>query len=116
MMDTTSIEQMRDKHRLLLDESLRRIIQQLSEIPAVEKVVLFGSYTAGRRDLFTDLDIIVIMQSEKAYIDRIAEIYTLLRPSVDMDILVYTPEEFERMSQWGFIRLAVESGQVVYEK
>ncbi len=115
-MDTTFIDQMRADHCLLLDDSLQKIIQQLGELPSVEKVILFGSYAAGRRDLFTDLDLIVIMQSEKAYIDRIAEIYTLLRPSVDMDILVYTPEEFERMSQWGFIRLAVESGQVVYEK
>lgn len=116
MMDTTSIEQMRDKHRLLLDESLRRIIQQLSEIPAVEKVVLFGSYTAGRRDLFTDLDIIVIMQSDQTFIERSAAIYSLLQPAVDVDILVYTPEELQRMSQSGFLRKALTMGQVLYEK
>lgn len=115
-MDITSIEQMRDKHRLLLDESLRRAVRQLSAIPAVEKVILFGSYAAGRRDLFTDLDLIVIMQSDQAYIDRSALIYSSLQPSVDVDILVYTPEEFERMSERGFLRLALETGQVLYEK
>jgi len=115
-MNTTFIDQMRADHSRLLDDSLKKIIQPLCVMPSVEKVILFGSFAAGRRDLFSDLDLIVTMQSEKAYIDRIADIYTLLRPSVDMDILVYTPEEFERMSQWGFIRLAVENGQVLYEK
>jgi len=116
MMDIASIDQMRDKHRLLLDESLRRIIQQLSELPSVEKVILFGSYAAGRRDLFTDLDIVVIMQSDQAFIDRIAGIYLLLQPAVDLDILVYTPEEFKRLSQSGFLRTVLEMGQVLYEK
>ncbi len=115
-MDITSFEQMRDKHRLLLDESLRRAVRQLSAMPAVEKVILFGSYAAGRRDLFTDLDLIVVMQSDQPFIDRSALLYLYLQPSVGMDILVYTPEEFERMSQGGFLRLALRTGQVLYEK
>lgn len=115
-MDITSIKMMRDKHRLLLDESLRRIIKQLGEIPAVEKVILFGSYAAGRRDLFTDLDIVVIMNTDQPFIERSAAFYSLLQPSVDADILVYTPEEFQRMSQSGFLRMVSEMGQVLYEK
>jgi len=30
--------------------------------------------------------------------------------------LVYTPDEFERMAQHGFLAHALETGQVMYEK
>jgi predicted nucleotidyltransferase len=116
MMDTTTLDRMRDEHCFLLDKSLPRVVRQLREMPAVEKVILFGSYAAGRRDLFTDLDLIVVMQSDQPFIDRSALLYLYLQPSVGMDILVYTPEEFERMSQGGFLRLALRTGQVLYEK
>ena len=32
-----------------------------------------------------------------------------------MDVLVYTPEEFERMKDRGFIKRAIEEGKVLYE-
>jgi predicted nucleotidyltransferase len=70
MMDTNYIDQMRADYRQLLDQSLRKIVQQLSKMPSVEKVILFGSYVIGRRDLFTDLDLIVVMYSDQAYIER----------------------------------------------
>jgi len=31
-------------------------------MPEVQQVILFGSYAAGRRDLFTDLDVIVMAE------------------------------------------------------
>ncbi len=110
------MDNIRAEYRQALDADLHKIVQRLSEMPSVERVILFGSYAAGRRDLFTDLDLIVIMQSDLAFIERNARIYALLQPIVDVDILIYTPEEFERISRKGFLRLALENGQVLYEK
>ena len=50
----------------------------LSGLEEVERVSLFGSYARGRADLFTDLDILVIMHTDKGFIDRLSMLYSLL--------------------------------------
>jgi len=75
-----------------------------------------ASYAEGRRDLFTDLDIIVIMDSDMDFIQRTANLYQVLNVGVDLDLLVYTPDEFDIMRTRGFVRHALESGEVIYAK
>jgi predicted nucleotidyltransferase len=99
-----------------LECALDEVVAHLSRMPEVERVILFGSYAAGRRDLFTDLDLLVVMSSEQDFVHRTAELYRQMAAGVDLDLLVYTPEEFERLRQSGFVRQAVETGKVLYEK
>lgn len=40
----------------------------------------------------------------------------MLQPNVDLDLLVYTPNEFEIMRERDFMRHALDTGQVIYEK
>jgi predicted nucleotidyltransferase len=110
------IETKREAYRQALEDALTRIRLRLAEMPEVRKAILFGSATESRRDLFTDLDLVVIMQSGMGFIQRGAELRRHLEAGVDFDLLVYTPEEFERMSQHGFLARALESGRVIYEK
>jgi predicted nucleotidyltransferase len=99
-----------------LDHALERIRDQLAGIPEVRRAILFGSSASGVRDLFTDLDLIVVMQSDLDFIQRGAELRGRLQAGVDMDLLVYTPEEFERMAGHGFLAHALRTGKVIYEK
>lgn len=41
--------------------------------------------------------------------------YEALEPGVGMDILVYTPEEFETMRAGQFLRHALHEAKVIYE-
>lgn len=106
----------RAEYRRALGNSLNEIVACLASMPDVEKVILFGSYAAGRRDLFTDLDVLVVMDSGKDFVTRTAELYRRIRVGVDLDLLVYTPEEFERQKRRGFVRQAVKTGKVLYER
>jgi len=99
-----------------LAAALDDLIYRLREMPEIERVILFGSYAAGRRDLFTDLDVIIVMETEQDFIQRTAALYRLLQTDVDLDLLVYTPDEFEKKRKQGFLRHALETGQIVYEK
>jgi predicted nucleotidyltransferase len=110
------LEQRRAEYSQALDEALDRIVAHLAHMPEVERVILFGSYAAGRRDLFTDLDLLVVMNSEQDFLSRTVELYRQIQAGVDMDLLVYTPEEFERQRQRGFVREALKTGRVLYEK
>lgn len=110
---------LRDKrvnYQTALERTLGRVVADLAARPEVEKVVLFGSYAAGRRDLFTDLDLLVVMSSDLDFVTRTAELYRDITPEVDLDLLVYTPEEFEAQRTRGFVRQALETGEVLYEK
>lgn len=66
--------------------------------------------------MLTDLDLIVIMDTGQDVLHRTTGLVQKLQPSVDLDLLVYTPQEFEQMREGAFLRHAVESGRVIYEK
>ncbi len=99
-----------------LQEALQRILAQLRRMPEVERVILFGSYAAGRKDLFTDLDLLVVMESSEDFLTRMARLRRDLNVGVDLDLLVYTPEEFTQMQDRGFLRQILATGQVLYER
>jgi predicted nucleotidyltransferase len=106
----------RKKYVNALGENLSRVVNQLRQMPNVHKVMLFGSYAAGKRDLFTDLDIIVVMDTKEEFIQRAGKLHQMLQVGVDMDLLVYTPDEFEIMKEKPFLQQALEHGRVLYEK
>ncbi len=117
-MSATSLEDQRWHHVEVLKHGLEATVRQLSHMPEVHKVVLFGSYAAGRRDLFTDLDILVVMDSPLDVVSRCAELARSVRAGVDLDLLAYTPQEqeMERMRDRPFIRQALCTGKVLYER
>lgn len=115
-MRETVLQRYRAEYQKTLKRNLEKIIAQLSEIPEVTKVLLFGSYATGRRDLFTDLDLLVVMESELDFVSRTAELYRSIQTEVDLDLFVYTPEEIEWEQSNNFIRQATATGEVVYEK
>ena len=91
MKGTEPLEAQRAEYTHALAEAVERIKPILSRKPEVEPVVLFGSYAKGRRDLLTDLDVLVVMSSDKPFVERIAELYRELHVPVDMDLVCYTP-------------------------
>ena len=114
-MDRAALAFKRQEYRELLRRSAGGIAARLAGLD-VEKISLFGSYARGRADLFSDLDILVIMNTDKPFIERVGEIHSLLCLPVDADIICYTPEEFRRMRDTPFIKKVLEDEVVLYEK
>ena len=115
-MEEQVLNARRQTYKNNLAAALEAIVVELSARPQVQKVILIGSYAAGRRDLFTDLDLVVVMDTRLDFVTRTAQLYGELATGVDMDLLVYTPQEFARLRQRGFLRHALEGGKVLYEK
>lgn len=111
-----------NERRAAYQRALKRALEQLTAHlradPTVQKVILFGSYARGRRDLRTDLDVLVVKETSLDFVDRVVEMYRLIggRLGVDADILVYTPDEWVRMRDTPFGRRILEEGRVLYEK
>ena len=99
-----------------LDAAPRQIIEVLSEVEGIRRISIFGSYARGRRDLFTDLDLLVIWETDKSFLERLRFLYSVLHVGVDMDVICYTPAEFEAMKDRPFLRRALREEVVLFEK
>ena len=111
-----SFSTQREAYTAALARDLDGLVEQLSCIAEVQKVILFGSYAAGRRDLFTDLDLLVVMDSSLDFVARNAELARRLRAGVALDLLAYTPQEMEGLKDRPFLRQALAEGKVLYER
>jgi predicted nucleotidyltransferase len=112
----TELSVQRERYAKSLKHDLDSLVQQLSSMPAVQKVILFGSYATERRDLFTDLDLLVVMDSPLDFLARGVELARHLRAVVALDLLVYTPQEIKQMRDRPFLRHALKTGRVLYER
>ena len=115
-MGDIDLQQSRRLYADLLQRSLYSIVEKLKERQDVLRVSVFGSYARGRADLFTDLDVLIIMQTEMPFPERQHTVYELLASPVDLDILCYTPEEFESMRYRPFFRHTLRDERLLYEK
>lgn len=99
-----------------LKKELSRIISKLRQLE-LEKIILFGSLATGNIEFTSDLDLIIIRRTKKRFLKRLEEIYEYLEPRCAIDILVYTPEEFDKLlKESNFIKDAVKEGKTLYEK
>ena len=84
-----------------------------------EKIVLFGSRARRTQSTDSDVDLLVVVNSELPRRQRTRKVYSLFKPyPCAMDILVYTPEE---VAQWkdtpaSLVAQILSCGKVLYEK
>jgi predicted nucleotidyltransferase len=85
----------------------------------IRKAILFGSFAKGRQTRKSDIDLILIQETDRRYFDRFEGILSDLHQNLrgrDIEVFIYTPKEFEGISDRRFIRQAVAEGQVIYER
>jgi predicted nucleotidyltransferase len=85
-------------------EDIQTLLRPILTRIGIRKAVIFGSLARGTQNRKSDLDLILVMDTEKRFLERydeIAEIYRAL-PSMEVDVLIYTPAELERNSDRPF--------------
>ena len=98
-----------------LEAAVPRVPGLLSGLAGIERVSVIGSYARGRRDLFTDLDLVVVWRTDLPLLERLKRLHALLDLGVDFDVLCYTPEEFADMRDEPFLRRALGDEIVLHE-
>jgi predicted nucleotidyltransferase len=101
------------------DELLRTISTMIAEAIRPEMIILFGSWARGERGDHSDIDILVIQESDLPRPQRYAQVRRLFwGMGVPMDILVYTPEEFERYQSvpGSFTHTVAKEGKILYAR
>lgn len=104
--------------RAVLEAELARYVQLLREHYAPQRILLFGSLAVGATEAWSDIDLVIVKETDRKFLDRTREVLQLLRPQVGVDILVYTPAEFVQLArQRAFVRdEIVGKGRVLYEQ
>lgn len=98
------------------DRRIRQVVNDLKRYQPL-RIILFGSAARGDADAQSDLDFVVIKQTDQAFLDRLKEAALLVKAPGAIDILVYTPEEWQRMqeAESPFAERVHTEGRVVYE-
>lgn len=84
-----------------------------------EKIILFGSLARGDVHEWSDIDLIVVKDTDASYGERVKALTPLIRDRlVGADILVYSLEEYESAREKGssFLKEAERDGVVLYER
>lgn len=83
-----------------------------------EKIIVFGSFVGSARHPWSDLDIAIVKQTDKRFLDRTLQASRLVKSSVATDFLVYTPDEFAQMAKDNyFVRdEIVNKGKLLYDQ
>jgi predicted nucleotidyltransferase len=84
-----------------------------------EKIFVFGSFARKELTKDSDLDLLIIKDTDESFYMRSRAIRSLFgRQPCPMDILVFTPEEFEKRKNTlnNIVNIAVKTGELVYER
>ncbi len=104
-------------------EMLQEIVQRIVDGLHPEQIILFGSYahygidSASNPTPDSDLDILVVMETDARPVERTLAVSRLLRPRpFPMDILVRTPQEikFALKMKDRFIEDVISHGILIY--
>lgn len=107
-----------------MEEVIQRVVGTLRDEYRPDRIILFGSRVRGEAGEESDLDVLIIKESEQDEVARMQEVHRLLhryqrRPyRLALDILVKTPEEVRQRLAMGdlFLRGIIERGKLVYER
>ncbi|MCB1189620.1 MAG: nucleotidyltransferase domain-containing protein [Leptospiraceae bacterium] len=81
----------------------------------VIRAILFGSQARGTANKKSDFDIIIIYNTEKGFFERyndFKEVYPFF--DNNLDLLLYTPTEWEVVKNRKFFIRAIKEGNIVY--
>src|SRR5262245_16372477 len=94
-----------------------RVRAHLTGTPA-RWAAVFGSYARGSADFASDLDLIIVEPTLDPFVERGRRHLPLFRLGVGIDLLVYTPEEYEQLRRGGnrLIERIEREGIVIYER
>lgn len=111
-MGRTISEFTRDK-RAIANEMAKRIAHSLDP----DRILLFGSVARGQAREASDVDLMVVADSDLSFKDRMDLLYTRIERGEEIDMLWYTPQELDRMKRTSsFVRHALEEGVLLYER
>ncbi|MYA24565.1 MAG: nucleotidyltransferase domain-containing protein [Gemmatimonadetes bacterium] len=101
------------------NQTLELVVKTLVRAHPFERIVLFGSHATGHSQWDSDLDLLVVWQTDLPPLERALETRRLLE-GIDcpLDIVVYTPAELDywKEAPSSFASQILAEGTTLYER
>jgi predicted nucleotidyltransferase len=99
---------------------VHRLVEKLVSGYSPQKVILFGSYAYGTPGIDSDIDLLIIKDTQESFFERLTRVRKVVSDThkgIPFDPLVLIPDELETRLQAGdqFIDEILAKGRVVYE-
>ena len=100
-------------------KTIRAIAKHIAQKFDPEEIILFGSHAYGKPTAWSDVDLLVVMETPKGELETSLEIRkSLPLMSFGLDIVVRSRESIEKRKKLGdwFLREITQKGKVLYER
>jgi predicted nucleotidyltransferase len=100
-------------------DTVQVIVERLVAEYSPQKIVLFGSRLTGKPGSDSDIDLLIIKDTNETFFDRLVSARRALsgtHKGIPLDLLVLTPGELEARLREGdqFLAEITEKGQLLY--
>lgn len=100
---------------------IEQLLHRLIEAYRPQRIILFGSWAYGKPDEHSDVDLLIIKETDASPLERRVEVRRLVADPerrTPFSPLVLTPEELEQQLQAGnpFYREIVARGRELYSR
>lgn len=102
-----------------MKRTLSKIVDYAAKVTEPEQIILFGSMSNGSHNVFSDVDLLIVVDNTFSKKDIAAVITSYARElSLKADVLVYSGSEIENESKKAdsFVSAILKSGKLVFEK
>ena len=100
-------------------KTIRAIAKHIAEKFDPEEIILFGSHAYGKPTAWSDVDLLVVMETPKGELETSLEIRKALPlMTFGLDIVVRSRKSIEKRKKLGdwFLREITQKGKVLYER
>ena len=100
-------------------EDIREILTPALEETGALRAIVFGSHARSEAKEFSDLDLVIVAETETNFPSRPGDFRAVKRAwDWAMDLIVYTPAEYEMMlaKGRGFVIMLETEGVIIYER
>ena len=108
-----------NKRKRIPMRTIRALAKHIIKEFNPDEIILFGSHAYGKPSAWSDVDLLVVMETPKGEMDAILEVgRSLPRTVFRVDIIVRSRETLERRKKLGdwFLREITTKGKVLYER
>jgi len=99
--------------------AIRAVVRHIARQFSPEAIILFGSYAYGKPTPWSDVDLLVVMETPKGELETAMEIIESLPPTLfSVDILARDPKTINHRKALGdtFMREITSKGQTLYAR
>lgn len=99
-----------------IEAELEQLVEALRPYGA-QRIILHGSLARGDWNRASDIDLIIIKETDRPFLQRIGDVLELCESTMAVEPLVYTPQELQDMLAAGnsFLEKALAEGQVLHD-